>query len=218
MYKFAKDSKESNWLSRYLASTVLDSQRAVEHPYKVLASSVPSAIPGLGMLYHLGGGPAATLKRLTGGATEETQETAARDLVKKLDERSVLGNTWEGAKKWGPMGGLIGAALMGTAVGARYGNLSDALAGAGIGGVAGLVGGGFGGATAGFLNKLLSKTYGEDAKEHSIKLTKKHPYATALPFGNVVGAVKNQSKSAEDLEVSLTKRASEIQYEYLRQA
>ena len=93
----------------------------------------------------------------------------------EVDNRSEMRNFLDFLKH---SGRLVGGAALG------------GLGGAALGGGLGLLGGAATGATHGAAQKFMSNHTSDESQRRALKMKAKHPYATLLPFGDVVGALK----------------------------
>jgi branched-subunit amino acid ABC-type transport system permease component len=186
---------ESSGLGRYFAQKAIAGQTYVDNP----ARSVPGLTLGSVPYVNLLGIPEMLANRFLGKKDERGKRM--NQSLQDMKARTMGENTWHTAKQWAkPMallGGLAGAAIGGYA-GSHVGpdpeilSTKEMLINGGVGaligtGVGGL-GGGLGGGLAGATNKYITNNTTNESQHRALKMKNEHPYLTALPFGDMIGA------------------------------
>jgi hypothetical protein len=186
---------ESSGLGRYFAQKAIAAQTYVDNP----ARSVPGMMLGSVPYVSLLGTPEMFASRFLGKKDERGKRM--NQSLQDMKARTTGENTWHSAKQWAkPMallGGLAGAAIGGYA-GSHVGpdpeilNTKEMLMNGGVGaligtGVGGLVGG-LGGGLGGAINKYITNNTTNESQHRALKMKNEHPYLTALPFGDMIGA------------------------------
>ena len=215
LLKLAAD--DSSWLGRYLAMKGIQGQMAIEKPWKSMGSGVLGGLavtpltvpmqlaglpPALNPIHHTG--IAMGQRRITPGSTPEERKKVIKEMIKNTRGMTYGQAAGRGAKRLvGPgaalgagVGLLGGAATGGYLGGQQSGDIKDVLMGAGLGAGAGLLGGsalgaGIGagsGALGGMLNRLILGNISPSTAQRASNMYAEHPYATSLPFGDMVGA------------------------------
>lgn len=141
------------------------------------------------------------LARMAGRTSKERGEKLD-DNVSRLEQDGYLRSGHRYGKRWAKpgavwgaiLGGLIGASLDQDKLFRPRGQARaiNTLAGAGAGAIGGAVGGYLGGAPTGVLDKFIIRHTSAGSKARARKFKSEHPYATALPFGDVVGAALSE--------------------------
>ena len=151
------------------------------------------------------------LGRLGGRKSEDRSKTISEN-TDKLDSEGYGANAHRYGKTYaGPSAliGGVGGALSGAALGGGLGGpgmfdggVGGALSGAALGGGLGTLGGGalgyMGGGLQGLYDKFVTNHTNDDSKRRAHDFKSKHPYATALPFGDVIGAAMSKGKKQKD--------------------
>lgn len=194
-----KTAEKSNFLERYLA------QKALSEEIAPLSSMDPTGV------YNAMG------SLVRGGLSKDVRTERYKQYDQNIKNRSTPGHIAVSALKGGLTGAVPGALLGLLAAGGGQASgvgsfttpqdyLTAAAIGAAGGGILGAgVGGGIGAAS-----KFVDDRSSDEAKQHALAFKAQHPLLSAMPGGDVLGALFNQSKSAEQIEESLIKRASEL--------
>ena len=209
--KFASD--DSSWLGRYLVSGVINRGRTRDFPGTYSGVSTPVSVAG-GLLGRAVGSaipvpivqPAlvATLSSLgseaTQGAlahnTDASPEAREREILERLareKQRSIPNLMLRGAGT-GALAGGVGGLLSGLLLHAYLApsepsapnNLARRLIG--LGGLGAVLGGTLGGA-ASVWDKAVLASVSEESKRRAAKMKSKRYLASALPFGDAIGAM-----------------------------
>jgi hypothetical protein len=158
-----------------------------------------AATGGAGLGGYLGGMIGAPMGNSLGsqGLTEEQRNKTLSETDKGLSERSTAGNVLHSGKNMGLLGGTVGG-LYGAGIGLAnpHGVFGDniapwqrALIGGGIGAVGGGASAGLAGGALGGINKFIHNYTSDETHNRSRNMLARHPMATTLPFGDVVGAM-----------------------------
>ncbi|NBQ67453.1 MAG: hypothetical protein EBU46_00945 [Nitrosomonadaceae bacterium] len=128
------------------------------------------------------------LGRLGGRKSEDRSKTISEN-TDKLDSEGYGANAHRYGKTYAGPSALIGG-------------VGGALSGAALGGGLGTLGGGalgyMGGGLQGLYDKFVTNHTNDDSKRRAHDFKSKHPYATALPFGDVIGAAMSKGKKQKD--------------------
>lgn len=127
------------------------------------------------------------------GLTEKGREGSLLDAHEGLEERSIGRNALHSAGKLALPAGLLGAGLGGLASAATAqpgeSRLMRALAGAVTGGLASAAGGAVAGGIGGAVNSAVHKNTSGESHARAIRTLAKHPIRSALPGGDIYGAL-----------------------------
>ncbi len=201
-----KQADVGSWFSKYLNMKAQPSQGKMDHPWKAL-SSVPGTVVDNGLATFTGIAPGfgeMMGSRAALGGDPKTREKTMKDSTQDTNSRSYGQQAMHGLKKSGPAALVSG--LAGGGMGYLLGHMMNR--GQNIPGMpAGLptihtspwataAGGAIGGAASAagtmtlvsLLNKLVTNNTKPENQAKSRDLKAKHPYATALPFGDMIGA------------------------------
>ena len=199
---FKTAGENSSGVGRYFASKALRTQAISQHPGKAIIGATPGMLPYAGLPISLLGGTEMASSRLALGGPEDRNK-AYETADKELKENSYGQNAHQLGKSWaGPqaiLGGVAGGAL-----GALYpwvapnggtpttaDHINSGLAGAGLGLLGGAGIGYLSGGAGGLVNKFIANHTSDESRQRAGAMKAKHPYATALPFGDMVGAAKS---------------------------
>lgn len=193
------EGEGSSWGGRYLAQHAVPSAAQTDYPWRLTAMSLPfstmihpellgGALPAVGA--SIAAAPVVEMlrARAMGGAGEGLKEKYEK-AVRRVEGDSTMKNMARTAGKWALPGALAGG--LGGVI------LSDAVSGVlpgdtwqigGAGALGGLLGGTLGGGLNGLLQSAILKNTTPETKRRAIAMKSKHPYATALPFGDMIGA------------------------------